>query len=292
MRQNLPMHAPPRYSCPNCGTVFGPHKPNFCGNCGQDTRDHPPSLWEFVHEFITHYVALEGKFARTLGLLLFRPGTLTAEYLAGRKVRYIAPLRMYLTASILFFLVLKLVGQGQGFNLQIQQPHRDTAVSATQFLQSPAATAVKCHDTVAACGKVKAYLADKYEGKTVAQMGADVRSRVASYAPYAMFIFVPVLAWLLNGIYSQRRMLYGEHLVYSMHLQAFLFFGQTLISVLPDVLVGFVVLWMLMYGWLSLKRVYAGRWWATTIRYALVLLAYPLLLGLAILATLAAAVFF
>jgi hypothetical protein len=46
---------------------------------------------------------------RTLGALLFRPGFLTAEYVRGRIVRYIAPFRLYLVASVLFFLVLSFV---------------------------------------------------------------------------------------------------------------------------------------------------------------------------------------
>ena len=54
---------------------------------------------EFLHEFVGHYVALEGTLWRTLGLLLRHPGRLTREYLDGRRRRYVLPLRLYLTAS-------------------------------------------------------------------------------------------------------------------------------------------------------------------------------------------------
>ncbi|MGK5036920.1 DUF3667 domain-containing protein [Janthinobacterium sp. LB3P118] len=40
-------------------------------------------------------------------MLLFRPGALSNEYIAGRRVRYVEPLRVYLTFSILFFAILK-----------------------------------------------------------------------------------------------------------------------------------------------------------------------------------------
>lgn len=102
--------------CRNCdallGAVDGNTTVNFCPNCGQDTLNHPPTFWEFVHEFITHYVALEGKLWKTLLLLFFKPAELTREYRAGRKLRYISPLRLYITASFLFFFIVKIVGAG------------------------------------------------------------------------------------------------------------------------------------------------------------------------------------
>lgn len=91
-------------SCPNCSATVSGH---FCHECGQETVLHPPSTREFLHEFIGHYVALEGKLWKSLGLLLFRPGRLTLEYIKGRRVRYVQPLRMYLTFSLIFFAVLK-----------------------------------------------------------------------------------------------------------------------------------------------------------------------------------------
>lgn len=69
---------------------------------------HVPSAWEFVHEFIAHYVALEGKLWKSLGYLIFKPGFLTRAYIEGKRARYLEPLRLYLTFSILFFAILKL----------------------------------------------------------------------------------------------------------------------------------------------------------------------------------------
>jgi hypothetical protein len=99
------MHDVPH--CLNCDTAV--HL-NYCANCGQETRLHVPSAREFVHEFVTHYVAVEGKLWKTLKLLLFKPGVLTNEYLAGRRASYVLPLRIFLTFSILFFATLKFSG--------------------------------------------------------------------------------------------------------------------------------------------------------------------------------------
>ena len=87
--------------CRNCGTHVGAAR--FCGACGQSTTLHPLTVREFFHEFITHNVALEGALWRTLKALLLHPGSLTVEYLAGRRARYIAPLRLYLSFSLILF---------------------------------------------------------------------------------------------------------------------------------------------------------------------------------------------
>lgn len=94
-------------NCRNCGAAVDYH---YCAVCGQETKLHVPSASEFIHEFVAHYVAVEGRLWKTLALLLFKPGFLTWEYIQGRRVRYVEPLRIYLTFSLLFFAVLKFGG--------------------------------------------------------------------------------------------------------------------------------------------------------------------------------------
>ena len=94
-------------NCLNCGAAVDYH---YCAVCGQETKLHVPSASEFIHEFVGHYVAVEGRLWKTLALLLFKPGFLTWEYIQGRRVRYVEPLRIYLTFSLLFFAALKLGG--------------------------------------------------------------------------------------------------------------------------------------------------------------------------------------
>src|SRR5271156_5909995 len=95
------MSSPAVPACRNCGA---PASGKFCPECGQTTAPHPPTAREFLHEFVAQYVAVEGSLWITLKKLA-QPGTLTLEYFAGRKRRYIHPLRLYLTASVVFFLV-------------------------------------------------------------------------------------------------------------------------------------------------------------------------------------------
>ncbi|WP_417069396.1 DUF3667 domain-containing protein [Niveibacterium terrae] len=98
-------HPPFSGECRNCATSFVGH---YCPECGQEAHIEVPSGWEFLHEFFGHYVALEGRLIRTLKTLLFAPGQLTLDYLEGRRQCHVRPLRLYLSCSVLFFLVLAL----------------------------------------------------------------------------------------------------------------------------------------------------------------------------------------
>ncbi len=126
-------------TCRNCDQNLGEVPANFCPVCGQDTLNHPPTFWEFVHEFITHYVALEGKLWKTLWLLFIKPAELTREYRAGRKQRYISPLRLYITASFLFFLVVKIAGLGSAINFSAEDAKADKPFISLKVDDDPAA---------------------------------------------------------------------------------------------------------------------------------------------------------
>jgi hypothetical protein len=105
--------------CLNCGAAA---HASFCQYCGQETAVHVPSAREFVHEFVGHYVALEGKLWKTLALLLFKPGRLTRDYIEGKRARYVLPLRVYLTMSVVFFAVFKLQGHGNETDAPARAP--------------------------------------------------------------------------------------------------------------------------------------------------------------------------
>ena len=302
--------------CRNCSLFLGAKQGNYCPNCGQDTALHPPTAWEFLHEFVSHYVALEGRLTRTLGLLLFRPGELTARYLAGRKNSYVLPLRLYLSASIVFFLVVKIFGAGSLVkeNVDTSRDVAGTAASAgvthkglrvgragtpvetfvvdPQDMQSPFADVIQCDNFAAAqCAKLKGYLKEKYQAQTMAEVGRQVKDRTISLAPYAIFAFVPVFALFTQLLYLRRRMYYGEHLVYAFHVHAFAFLVLLGVSLANKAVGDLLGIAGMIYFWFAMRRVFGGRWWATSLRFLTISIVYPLLLSLAILLTLVAAVF-
>ncbi|WP_417489771.1 DUF3667 domain-containing protein [Maricaulis sp.] len=89
--------------CSNCGTTLvGP----VCHSCGQTAETFHRPIWELLLDVLDGLLGLEGRLWRTLPPLMFQPGKLTRRYLSGARARYVMPFRLYLTASVLFFLIV------------------------------------------------------------------------------------------------------------------------------------------------------------------------------------------
>ena len=94
---------PPLPYCENCGTpMAGP----FCAQCGQAAVDYRRSFRHIIVDVLDSFLNWDSKFFATIGWLIARPWHLTNQFLAGRRVRYVHPLRLYLLVSILFFFVV------------------------------------------------------------------------------------------------------------------------------------------------------------------------------------------
>lgn len=90
-------------TCLNCRQVV---EKRYCPNCGQENTDSRKTFHHlFVHFFedLTHY---ENAFWKTIRNLLFRPGSLTKEYLSGKRMSYLAPVRLYIFISFVTFFLL------------------------------------------------------------------------------------------------------------------------------------------------------------------------------------------
>jgi Protein of unknown function (DUF3667) len=91
---------PPLTHCENCGTQL---RGMYCSQCGQAAIDYRRSFGHVIGDLLDSFLNWDSKFFHTIALLLIRPWRLTNEFLAGHRVRYLHPARLYLLTSILFF---------------------------------------------------------------------------------------------------------------------------------------------------------------------------------------------
>jgi hypothetical protein len=90
--------------CENChANVQG----MYCSECGQSIESTLRYFWSVILHLLDDIFSFDSRASRTLFPLLFRPAFLTNEYIAGRRVHYVPPLRLYLFISIIFFITLK-----------------------------------------------------------------------------------------------------------------------------------------------------------------------------------------
>ena len=98
--------------CANCGAIV---EDRFCTTCGQLASDFHRPVWDLVMSSLADTFALDGRLWRSLPLLFFRPGRMTRNYLEGKRARYVPPFRMFLLASVVFFLTLFTLGDQLGW---------------------------------------------------------------------------------------------------------------------------------------------------------------------------------
>ena len=91
---------PPLTHCENCGADLQGH---WCAHCGQPAIEYRRSFRHVVADLLNEFLNWDSKFFTSIALLLLKPWRLTNEFLAGKRVRYVNPLRLYLLASIIFF---------------------------------------------------------------------------------------------------------------------------------------------------------------------------------------------
>src|ERR1700760_5009513 len=90
-------------NCLNCGTILQGH---FCHNCGQENLEIKEGFGHVMTHTILDYLHFDHQFFGTIKPLLFKPGFLTVEYMTGRRVRYLHPIKTYIFISVVYFLLL------------------------------------------------------------------------------------------------------------------------------------------------------------------------------------------
>jgi hypothetical protein len=259
--------------CDNCGAAVNGR---YCGACGQ--RREPPvhSLWHFSQVAAEDLTHADSRLWRTLAALLFKPGYLTAEFLAGRRASYLPPVRLYLVLSVVFFIW---VSAGQS-KLQVVQFDSKPAAGATR-VSTPFSPALPgesaqqrserlCHDTVyhGPWQERLAPLVSRACRRVVEDNGRSMREAFLHNLPRAMFLFLPLLAGAMMLMYWRPRHYYVEHLLLFVHNHAFAFVLLLLASAVWTLLPGAegwlrFALWLYIpwYMYRSMRVVYGqGRW--------------------------------
>src|SRR3954447_3900811 len=233
-------------ACRNCGV---PLQGAYCFACGQKAVHPELTVHDLLHEGVHELAHIDGKILQTVRLLLFKPGELTAEFFRGRRARYISPLRLYLTCSLLFFALLAM------------SPSRMSRIEMTKDdIADDAARAAAQQETAARLQ----HLVDE----------------MTHYAPRAMFLLMPVFGLMSWGFFRRAQPYYVPHLYYAIHFHAFVFlmlamrvafgFGGRI----GESVGGLLPLTIGPYHYVALRRVFGGTRWQVAWKGTAIALAY------------------
>ena len=173
----------------------------YCHACGERRpHAHDESLWHFLREQFHEVTSADGRMWRTLRAL-FIPGKLTDEYFAGRRGLYLRPVRVFLVANVVFFLVLTLSGGTSNF-LGGAETNMDA-----RFYGDWAASQIEEAATEVGVER------DVFTGAFDARAG--------SLATSLIVVLVPLLALLLTLVLGLTGASTVRHLVFATHYLTF-----------------------------------------------------------------------
>jgi hypothetical protein len=95
----------PTHPCANCGAPM--HGP-YCYACGQPEKGMIRQLASVLSDVLDTVFNIDSRVFRSLVPLYFRPGYLTVEYFAGRRVRYVTPFRLFFFLCLIAFFAIQL----------------------------------------------------------------------------------------------------------------------------------------------------------------------------------------
>ena len=274
--------------CLNCAA---PATGKFCAGCGQEIKHHSVALGPLLSDALAELASWDSKLFRTIVPLLIRPGFLTNEYNAGRRVPYLSPLKLYLTLSVLFFLLLSLRPpdtQGAikfdpgGVTVGVSTGVSERAVAPTlkEYEARQKALPLAKRDTPFELAMAHgAYKAKQSPSSFISALIGDI--------PKMMFFLLPLFAVTLKLLYLRTKRLYVEHLIFLLHVHALAFLALSPLPLFhPDWLIGVVSLALWVYLLIALRVVYKQGWIKTLFKMQAILIGYVFLLSLCITGTL------
>jgi hypothetical protein len=187
--------------CANCGT---PLHGAYCHVCGQKDADADwQSLSDVVRQLRRELVKFDFKSLHTLAALL-RPGYLPQQFIAGRRQRYLTPLKTYLLCAAIYFFVAPSVA---GFNL-------------VELLRQDAD------------GTVHAAVAQRISETHLSRELFDERFRLRMQSVYTLMPGFSAIAALLilRLLYRSRAIAIRTHIVFAVFYVAFLYLADIAIG--------------------------------------------------------------
>ncbi len=261
------------HSCQNCGNTVDKR---FCAACGQENVETRQSFGHLVRHFaedLTHY---ESNFWKTIKYLLLRPAYLTKTYLAGKRMIYVAPVKLYIFISFIAFFLpgilpdfnkgksraeapsvsvgrkMQEVGQqmekyGDSLsrtNKHTQQVYGDDQLSVRTSWGDY--NSVEEYDSVQRTlppSRRDGYVARMFNKKSISYQHKDpeeVKKQLwESFThnfPKALFVFMPLFAFVIWLFHGKKRWLYFDHAIFTLHYFSFILLVFTLRSVLMQLI--------------------------------------------------------
>ena len=196
----------------------------YCSNCGQAAKNRRGPIWQMSAEFAHEVFSIDSKVLRGLWTLLLKPGVLTVEFISGKRMSVLPPVRLYLVVSLLFFFV---------FEIPTPDVREDNVYIGKVLLGHEKPTEDGSKYNIIGTGSERTIMDDWFEStfedqiKLMKEKNPQVTvdrifSHLENVLPNILILFLPLFALVMKLLYFFKRVLYFDHLIFSLHFQTWL----------------------------------------------------------------------
>lgn len=299
--------------CINCEQKFINTDFVYCPKCGQHTQDRL-TMGLLFRNTIASYFSLDSRLLTSLLPLLFVPGKVALEFIEGKRLTYLHPSQAYVMYSIIFFFIFSFYSNtwvlpeitSEGLKFETNKalssdsiPTKDVEIQPLDSLNQEIKNneGLSRLDSLIALGMTNEEIikTEKWNSITpidyLLSKGLDIYRdnatgllpTVLAQIPLAIFLLVPIYAFILWIVNIRRKKTYAENLVHALYLFSFVFF--TLSVILALIWLTKNNEWLVLYGiippiyfLLSFKKFYKQKFFKSFIKLILVSLLFSIII--------------
>lgn len=253
--------------CTNCESSLEQDE-RFCPSCGQKNLDRKVSFWVFIKDFVHEEFNLNNRLFISLKELVIKPGALTVSFMEGKRRSYLRPSQMFLVTGFLCFFVL---------SFQIDKEVDKLDKGSMQFMDTDIFDSKGPDSTENSVfvSYIKSHIQEANDNPK------NFIANTFQKLPFILLFVLPIFALFHKLIYIRHRVYFVEHLVFLLHVHAFMFllifiagiftffFSQEILFYIP--------LAMLLYLFVAFRRVYEQGFWKTLVKFSILFWVYVIL---------------
>jgi len=235
--------------CLNCGR---PASLRYCPYCGQSTREPRASVSALLTEAFGTIFNVDSRVIRSLRPLFLQPGVLTLNFMKGRRMSFVPPVRLYLVCSLIFFLSLNYISTQAALHSDTNDPivfdnddvellkknkgteplDSETTPETLETIEDPPSAAnppvpdppaTEPLDWKGRLEKQFEASAKRFNNKPTAEVLPILIPPLFRAISNGLVLLMPLFALFLKMLYVRRDPYYLDHLIFALHFHSFLF---------------------------------------------------------------------
>ena len=282
--------------CLNCGEIV---PDRFCSHCGQENTELNAPYHYLIQHFIEDFTHYDGQFWDTFKILICSPGKLTNIYLKGKRMRYVSPVKLYIFVSFLAFFIPAIVGSlvhhKESISINFEGEDGKDEDFASYLKEQLYLVDHKEKNLTFSDQMIFKPLAEKYiemhdKGFNKEQIADRIIDSFIHNLPRAIFLFLPIFAFLMWLFHSKNKWYYYSHGIFTLHFFSMIllvcmfstlesYFNDSIMKTpigdlwmfVFDIVDYIAIAYIIIYFWIALRRVYKESWFVVFTKGTLIL---------------------